>query len=266
MQVKKEPEPLVDDSTSIKTSDEVGLDQVPATAASVDPITEEKLASEVPEDVSLNTPTSNPDDTAAEETKVPPQPPGDEADIAPPAPSSEAPAIDEGGGDLEGSVTEEAPPDSPFDSDNEVVDDEPVVPAEEGGEEVNDAPADAATTTTAAADVLASEALLVETQMEDVPAPPPAESAIESAATVESVGVAASASDEPMDTSKSADQGFRTEAVVNENGQNSLDSDQNKEMSAEDDLLTSTEATNMEEGDEQYKNIIAETQMDNIFN
>ena len=39
-----------------------------------------------------------------------------------------------------------------------------------------------------------------------------------------------------------------------------------KETSAEDDLLTSTEATSMEEGDEQYKNMIAETQMDNIFN
>ena len=39
-----------------------------------------------------------------------------------------------------------------------------------------------------------------------------------------------------------------------------------KETSAEEDLLTSTEATSMEEGDEQYKNMIAETQMENIFN
>jgi len=39
-----------------------------------------------------------------------------------------------------------------------------------------------------------------------------------------------------------------------------------KETSAEDDFLTSTEATSMEEGDEQYKNMIAETQMENIFN
>merc|ERR1712228_80036 len=37
-----------------------------------------------------------------------------------------------------------------------------------------------------------------------------------------------------------------------------------KETSAEDDFLTSTEATSMEEGDEQYKNMIAETQMENI--
>merc|ERR1711956_152528 len=39
-----------------------------------------------------------------------------------------------------------------------------------------------------------------------------------------------------------------------------------KETSAEEDLLFSTEATSMEEGDEQYKNTIAETQMENIFN
>jgi len=69
--------------------------------------------------------------------------------------------------------------------------------------------------------------------------------------------------DPPMDTSVSNSdeksevaQQPRTEIV---NGQSSLDS-----RSAEEDLLTST--TNMEEGDEQYKNIIAESQMDNIFN
>ena len=55
---------------------------------------------------------------------------------------------------------------------------------------------------------------------------------------------------------------------VVENGQNSLDSkhDPQKETSAEEDLLSSTQATDMEEGDEQYKNMIAESQMDNLFN
>jgi hypothetical protein len=37
--------------------------------------------------------------------------------------------------------------------------------------------------------------------------------------------------------------------------------------SAEDDLLTAAAETNsMEAGDEEYKNLIAESQMDNIFN
>jgi len=62
----------------------------------------------------------------------------------------------------------------------------------------------------------------------------------------------------------------RTENVV-ENGQNSLDSSSQQPPKADtiaeaDDILASTQATDMEEGDEQYKNLIAESQMDNLFN
>ena len=273
MQVKKEqdPEPLVDE---VKPMDESG-NLVSS---------EDKLSSAVPEDVSLNTPVSNPEEMANEPTttetsngtveastpSLAEDPPAttsattdeqaaarskheeQEEDTAAVSDSKGEEVTEESissslaakadeGGDLEGSVTEENPP-NPFDSDNEVVDDEvvdePVAEEDEADlmsqvppppSQPSDLPAEQPDSTEAAEDM-------------DPPAP------VDSVSDDKSEVVEA-----PEPTSSSA---TRTEIV---NGQNSLDS-----RSAEEDLLTST--TNMEEGDEQYKNIIAESQMDNIFN
>lgn len=299
MQVKKEQDALPLDDLK-----PMGDDQLAESLA------EEKLSSSVPEDVSLNTPVSNPEDMdqsssqlasttnneegkSEEPTSSNTEPASTttvaaDAEQLPPSADGEAPSMakDEGG-DLEGSVTEEDPPPNPFDSDNEVVDDEPVVPEEEDPAAVADN--DEAPPTTTSEDVL--ERVTEEASSSEQP-PTTSEAAADMissepiAPTSDEPVETSSSNQEPMDTDKSAanndDFSNATEAssassssaapaaandgVVNENGQNSLDSEQHNPISAEEDLLTSTEATNMEEGDEQYKNMIAESQMDNIFN
>ena len=245
MQVKKEPA-----EDNVKTSSEG------AEANSGD--------LNVPEDVSLNTPKSNPEgddegddqdsksksvsdikkeiteDTEAGESAGPTSTTGAEGSEADSSNVDTGAAKDEGG-DLEGSVTEEAPPDSPFDSDNDVVDDEPVDQEEAGSG--------------AAADHSVNSPSQHQSQQQ----------------------VFDTGASEAMDTTNSASASnfsdetvSRTENVV-ENGQNSLDSNQTSQPPkadtiAEDDILTSTQATDMEEGDEQYKHLIAESQMDNLFN
>lgn len=250
MQVKKEPEAEPAAMVKPEAEEEVDMQQGQPQDKS-----EEAASAAVPEDVSLNTPISNPqvedlesaasaltNEEGLEEADH--QQPQEllheqplQSDLAKPEadPSAEAgAALEEGGGDLEGSVTEEAPPPD-FDSDNEVVDDEPVIGADQSS----------------------------------ATPPPPSDETIQP---------------EPMEATEDAsssavafsDVSSRTEAVQ-ENGQHALHEQEQqqqqqplmappKETSAEEDLLTSTEATNMEEGDEQYKNIIAESQMDNIFN
>merc|ERR1719210_717892 len=247
MQVKKEPdaEPIVED---VKPADD-----------SAAPTGEDKLSSAVPEDVSLNTPVSNPDEIAAAsetstqetsngtvessaaqaDTEKPPE--SKEEGVTEDSVNTSLAAKEAEGGDLEGSVTAEDPPN--FDSDNEVVDDEVVdEPAAEDSDLMSQVPPPTASSS----------------QEENMDVP---EAAEESTDPVPES--APPSEDPPMDTSVSNSdeksevaQQPRTEIV---NGQSSLDS-----RSAEEDLLTST--TNMEEGDEQYKNIIAESQMDNIFN
>ena len=261
MQVKKEPdaEPIVED---VKPADD-----------SAAPTGEDKLSSAVPEDVSLNTPVSNPDEIAAAsetstqetsngtvessaaqaDTEKPPE--SKEEGVTEDSVNTSLAAKEAEGGDLEGSVTAEDPPN--FDSDNEVVDDEVVdEPAAEDSDLMSQVPPPTASSS----------------QEENMDVPEAAEESTdpvpESAPLADDNGSAMEQSaspseDPPMDTSVSNSdeksevaQQPRTEIV---NGQSSLDS-----RSAEEDLLTST--TNMEEGDEQYKNIIAESQMDNIFN
>merc|ERR1719414_326417 len=166
MQVKKEQdtEPLVEEA---KPMDDSGNQALGGSSS------EDKLSSAVPEDVSLNTPVSNPEEIANEppttetsngtvEASTPslaaeeePSSTSDEIVVqaeegaAPVSPLTEEPVsdskvepvtaesvnnsltakADQEGGDLEGSVTEENPP-NPYDSDNEVVDDEPVAEEE----------------------------------------------------------------------------------------------------------------------------------------
>ena len=284
MQVKKEPdtEPLVDETKPVEADSAL--------------TGEDKLSTAVPEDVSLNTPVSNSEEIAA--STEPTAETGETSTTTPTAETSngitDAPAAQEEGktpeesknegvtddsvsnslaakeegGDLEGSVTAEDPP-NPYDSDDDVVDDEvvdepaadeadddlmsqvpPPLPAASSSQE-NMESAEAAEV----ASPVSPAAPAAESTMDSTPAEPDSESTAEAAeAPVSSL--------EPMDTSVSnsddkSEQDSRTEIV---NGQN-LDS---HHRSAEEDLLTST--TNMEEGDEQYKNIIAESQMDNIFN
>jgi hypothetical protein len=148
MQVKKEPTDVATDepmTSAAAQADAPASDEVP-------PATEEKLDSAVPEDVSLNTPVSNQAEEDEEMTKAeeadgveakkeeedarlstPPPPVDDigETSAKPTASNEEedGAAVDDGG-DLEGSVTQEDPP-NPYDSDNEVVDDEPADQEEE---------------------------------------------------------------------------------------------------------------------------------------
>ena len=303
MQVKKEQdtEPLVDEVKPMDDSGNV-----------LGGSSEDKLSSAVPEDVSLNTPVSNPEEIAAAneptttetsngtvEASTPSlaeEPPStsesavaasvEQAEEAAGTPLTEEEAVSDSkvepvteesvnssltakadeGGDLEGSVTEENPP-NPYDSDNEVVDDEPVaeeeaadlmsqVPPPPSQTNVNtddpkvdltaEQPTPAGVATAAdPEEVPMDQSSLIDTEAPPVDDPP---APID---TTSSVSDDKSEVVEPEESSSS-----RTEIV---NGQNSLDS-----RSVEEDLLTST--TNMEEGDEQYKNIIAESQMDNIFN
>lgn len=268
MQVKKEP-----DTEPIVNNDQIGE------------AAEQKLSSEVPEDVSLNTPVSNqtedvlepsastasvpstsdgvaaqePEEETAMETNIAEektQSSAESADIKPSlADLSAKPAIadeesgliKEDGGSLEGSVTEEGPQDNPFDSDNDVVDDEPV-PEEEPAEE-EEAPQAAA-----------APAEAEEPQEESKPS----EDMVE----------------DEEDTSKSSD--FRTANNV-VNGQSnaqeeeqppqqqpileSSNPDQEEQSSApEAPGNEETPQTAMEQ-DEQYKNITTDqSQMDNIFN
>ena len=253
MQVKKEPGDEGD-----------GLD-------SNDPLLSDEKVLVPDDDVSLNTPQSNPppddedmedldpnNDASASEPKQD-QEEGDEASKVKSEEVDKKEDDDAGidGGDLEGSVTEEGPPETPFDDDDDVVDDEPAVPEPEAEHEE---PSDEQNKD--------SSEFRTESNNEEGMEP---EEAPEEA----SEDVPEAANDD-------------NNAVVNENGQNSLDSSSlmqsqddtpeaqgasetadgvaSKETTAEDDLLASTEATNMEEGDEQYKNMIAESQMDNIFN
>ena len=283
MQVKKEPEtePLVDD---VKPMDEADSAMMPG---------EDKLATAVPEDVSLNTPVSNPEEIAAEaaeaaeptetstttETSNGTAEPSTAHQHEKPSEESKTEGVTEDsvsnslaakeaeGGDLEGSVTAEDPP-NPFDSDNDVVDDEVV------DEPVADEPDDLMSQVPPpqppeASSSQASMEAAGEVPVDKSPSPGAIDSTVEGdqgesmephTATEATTEEEAASSMEPMDTSVSnsddkSEQDSRTEIV---NGQN-MDS-----RSAEEDLLTST--TNMEEGDEQYKNIIAESQMDNIFN
>merc|ERR1719273_884012 len=199
--------------------------------------------SKVPEDVSLNTPKSNPEDMDEDGDEK------EESEQAQPKKSTESAAASnaddeatkEEGGDLEGSVTEET---QNWDSDNDVVDDEPLE---------DDDNAQKPTSSAAASNT-------VNFGTSD-------NGDMEANATTQdtlSANNVAPFSDESRTAANN----------VVENGQNSLDSehpqrppnDPQKETSAEEDLLSSTQATDMEEGDEQYKNMIAESQMDNLFN
>lgn len=241
MQVKKEPA-----EDTVKTSSEG------AEAANSGDLN-------VPEDVSLNTPKSNPEgdddegdqdpkssksvsdikkeiteDTAEAvggESADPTSTTGAEGSEADSSNVDTGVAKDEGG-DLEGSVTEEAPPESPnFDSDNDVVDDEPVADHSVNSQQQSQQQQQVFDTTGAASEAMDTNS------------------------------AASNFSDETVS---------RTENVV-ENGQNSLDSSSQQPPKADtiaeaDDILASTQATDMEEGDEQYKNLIAESQMDNLFN
>merc|ERR1711881_425078 len=164
----------------------------------------DKLSASVPEDVSLNTPVSNPeaggdehDDEATDANKDDEN--NENADAAAKNNSNksetrtaEGEAADaelEDGGDLEGSVTAESPPDNTFDSDNDEQDEDGRGGGGAGGQSIS------------------------------------------------------------ADTENSS---FKQQQAAQSHAM--------KETSAEEDLLTSTEATSMEEGDEQYKNMIAETQ------
>jgi len=183
--IKKEPEP-----EPLKERIE-GSDDEEAAAS-------DKLASSVPEDVSLNTPVSNPeagDGSDAENNENEPEAETNNSNKEPAGEGGISGDIEDGG-DLEGSVTAESPVQN-FDSD----DDENV-------------------------------------------------------------------DNDTMDKSVPVNGSHETGSSAEEqtgNGSNKPQSHM-KENSAEDDFLTSTEATSMEEGDEQYKNMIAETQMENIFN
>jgi len=157
----------------------------------------EKAASPVPEDVSLNTPVSNPDagDGSDAENN---EPEAETNNSSKPETGNEEGGISgdiEEGGDLEGSVTAESPVQN-FDSDEE--------------DNVNE--------------------------------------------------------NDTMDKSVPVNGSHETGSSAEEQTGNGSYKPVMKETSAEEDLLTSTEATSMEEGDEQYKNMIAETQMENIFN
>merc|ERR1719232_799691 len=293
MQVKKEQEtePLVEEA---KPMDDSGNQALGGSSS------EDKLSSAVPEDVSLNTPVSNPEEIANEppttetsngtvEASTPslaaeeePSSTSDEIVVqaeegaAPASPLTEEPVsdskvepvtaesvnnsltakADQEGGDLEGSVTEENPP-NPYDSDNEVVDDEPVAeeeadlmsqvppppPSQTNEVDADDPKVDLSAEEPRPAAADSEEVLMDQPSLNTETAPPPAP-------------IDTSVSDDKSEVVEPESSSSRTEIV---NGQNSLDS-----RSAEEDLLTST--TNMEEGDEQYKNIIAESQMDNIFN
>ena len=287
MQVKKEPdtEPLVDEAKPMEGD-----------AALTG---EDKLSTAVPEDVSLNTPVSNSEEIAASTPSA-----GEAADTSTTAETStngtaepstapeeeKAPeesnnegvtedsvsnslATKEEGGDLEGSVTAEDPP-NPFDSDDDVVDDEvvdepvadepddlmsqvpPPLPASssqenmEATEAVGEVPAEVASPMAPAVDSTPAEGDSMEP---------------DSALTTEGAEAPAS-SLEPMDTSVSNSDDKSETSVVQQDSRTEIVNGQSMDShrSAEEDLLTST--TNMEEGDEQYKNIIAESQMDNIFN
>lgn len=231
MQVKKEPA-----EDTVKPNS----DETEATSGDLN----------VPEDVSLNTPKSNPPEDDADDEDVKNEIKNNDPTSTTSAEPTEADSsnVDTGvakeeGGDLEGSVTEEAPPDDPFDSDNDVVDDEPA--DQENASEP------------AAADHSVNSPSAPSSQ------PPVFDEASEAMETTQDTTNSA--------TNFSDETAVRTDSSQNvvENGQNSLDSSAQppkNDTIAEDDILTSTQATDMEEGDEQYKNLIAESQMDNIFN
>merc|ERR1711881_661759 len=150
-------------------------------------------------------------------------------------------ATKEEGGDLEGSVTEET---QNWDSDNDVVDDEPLEDDDNAQKPTSSA-------------VASNTVNFGTSDNGDMEANATTQDTL-------SANNVAPFSDESRTAANN----------VVENGQNSLDSehpqrppnDPQKETSAEEDLLSSTQATDMEEGDEQYKNMIAESQMDNLFN
>ena len=199
--------------------------------------------SKVPEDVSLNTPKSNPedmddeDDDDKEESEAPRKKSTETSAAAAASSNADDEATKEEGGELEGSVTEET---QNWNSDDDVVDDEPLEDDDNAAQKEQ----------------------------------PPTSSAVnfgnsDNGDTTQDTLSANNVATPFSDESRTAANNFV------ENGQNSLDSehpqrrppnDPQKITSAEEDLLSSTQATDMEEGDEQYKNMIAESQMDNLFN
>ena len=221
MQVKKEP----------------GTEPLESDAKRMDGDANDKLSASVPEDVSLNTPVSNPeaggdehDDEATDANKDDEN--NENADAAAKNNSNksetrtaEGEAADaelEDGGDLEGSVTAESPPDNTFDSDNDEQDEDGRGGGGAGGQSISDDTDKSETGFRTAADP---------------------------------VNGRHDTNDDAADAENSS---FKQQQAAQSHAM--------KETSAEEDLLTSTEATSMEEGDEQYKNMIAETQMENIFN
>jgi hypothetical protein len=197
--------------------------------------------SKVPEDVSLNTPKSNPEDADEDEKEeseaAQPRKKSTETQNTAAASNADDEATKEEGGELEGSVTEET---QNWNSDDDVVDDEPLEDDDNAAQKEQ----------------------------------PPTSSAVnfgnsDNGDTTQDTLSANNVATPFSDESRTAANNFV------ENGQNSLDSehpqrrppnDPQKITSAEEDLLSSTQATDMEEGDEQYKNMIAESQMDNLFN
>ena len=200
--------------------------------------------SKVPEDVSLNTPKSNPedmDDEDDEESEAPRKKSNETSAAAAASSNADDEATKEEGGELEGSVTEET---QNWNSDDDVVDDEPVEDDDNAAQKEQPQ-----STSSSSVNFGNSDNGGGENTTQD---------------TLSANNVATPFSDESRTAANN----------VVENGQNSLDSehpqrppnDPQKETSAEEDLLSSTQATDMEEGDEQYKNMIAESQMDNLFN
>lgn len=154
MQVKKEQdtEPIANETSSqVTAAASITNEVVTASESSAElsasaMIAEEKLSSSVPEDVSLNTPVSKelaedepqpqePEPAPAspqqpQELNLEPQQPQPQAEMEEAAPEvikeseAEIAVAEKTGGDLEGSVTEEGPPQLDFDSDNEVEDEE----------------------------------------------------------------------------------------------------------------------------------------------